>query len=338
MVTTRLDKKLAIDNFRYCCYTKIMVILLELLLFIAICLSVLIMFLFWVELHWLIFSLTLITLIICIVSIILKKKVIFNVVFASYLSVFFAFCSVSVFSFDKTTQQEFVIHATGSLNGHSYLNSVESLEKSIKTGNLIEIDFMLTKDEGIVCTHLFENIQGFSAQNRPTYDEFKNYKIKYGEEQYTPLTFDYVLQKFKENKNFKVVFDTKEAYPNFILEKMLKKAGEHGIDLKKRMIVQVYSKESYIDLCSMNFDEYWFTNYKARYTPKKLKQYFENAKNVTTIILYAEDWEYFKMLSFKTNKKVAVHTINDPHMIDYMFNHGVDYIYTDLIYSNIILN
>lgn len=249
-----------------------------------------------------------------------------KIVFSAFCAFFIACNCGFSFGFDQT-QSQYVIHATGGLEGYVYLNSVESFLYYAELGyTYIEIDFMFSADGEVVCTHEFENINGYSVDNRPTHQQFLDSVIH---EKYHPLDFDTLCDLLAEYSDIKVVFDSKEQSTTAILEKMIE-TNNNRIDILDRFIIQVYSKENYNNLQTYNFEEYWFTNYKANYTPSQINAYFGDKQNLTTIVLNIITWKTFKFMVFKTNKYVAVHTVNSNSCINFLKSHGVDYIYTDL--------
>lgn len=236
--------------------------------------------------------------------------------------------SILVFKIEKK-DSKFVIHAGGSLEHQLFLNCVEGVETYIQNGyDLIELDFMFTKDGEIICSHLFENYENFSLTNRPTLDEAINASVA---KKYSTLTLKKLIEILKENPSVKIVFDTKEENGIELLLKMLEISENENFDLKNRMIIQVYSYEDYIEANKLNFEEYWFTNYKVQYMPNKILEYFSECENVTTIVLYDHCWKIFQSLNFCTDKKLAVHTVNDKTYINFLKNRGIDYIYCDYV-------
>lgn len=242
--------------------------------------------------------------------------------------VFIAFSSILSFKTDyKNT--EFVIHAGGSLENKFYLNCVEGVQQYIEQNcKLIELDFIFTSDNEIICSHIFECYQDYSLKNRPSLEQALNTPI-FGK--YSTLTFSKLIQILKENPDVKIVFDTKEENYIDLVSRMFEESENANFNLKRQMIIQVYSYENYLEMLEFNFDEYWFTNYKAKYTPNQIKKYFSSCEKVTTIVLYEYYWKVFRSVIFSTNKKIAVHTVNDKALINFMQNRGVDYIYCDYI-------
>ncbi len=91
----------------------------------------------------------------------------------------------------------------------------------------------------------------------------------------------------------------------------------------------LYSKNNYEQLCDIFSGEFWYTNYKSLYSPNFINYYFGDKPRVTTIVLNVNMWSIYKMHNFETNKKVAVHTINDSDNFNFIKNRKVDYIFTD---------
>lgn len=243
------------------------------------------------------------------------------------LSLFFIIPS-SLFIFKiEHKNVDFVIHGGGSLNGKDYLNSLESVEYYINNNcNLVELDFVFTKDNEIICSHFLEYYEGYSMENRPTLEEAKNAKI---DNLYSTLDFVSLIEVLKQNSNVKIIFDTKETDYKKLISRMLEICCDENFNLKERMIIQVYSYDNYLEMNELGFEEYWFTNYKANYNPSKIKRYFSKCENVTTIVLSKNEWKCFKFFNFNTNKKIAVYTVNDKNFKLFLQNHGVDYIYCD---------
>ncbi len=256
-----------------------------------------------------------------------KKKMRIISVFAFLISglVIVPNCLVAFKSDAKDV--EYIMHASGGYENHSYLNAQQSFLYYAENGNnLVELDFLYTADGEIFCSHYMEYFEDFDFENRPTLEEVKNSKLL---GKYDAITFDWLMDTLETYPNIKIVFDTKETDSKALLNDMIAEALDADFDIKNRFIIQVYSKENYEDLQSLDFAEYWFTNYKAYYMPYQVNEYFGDKENVTTIVLYTTFWRLFTSFNYQTEKKVAVHTVNDPAEISFYTARGVDYIYTD---------
>lgn len=235
---------------------------------------------------------------------------------------------MSILLFDRQSKQaEFIIHAGGRLENYDYLNCEEGLSSYIENGyNLIELDFLFTSDQEIICSHYLEYYEDYSMTNRPTLEQAVSTPLA---GKYTTLTFAKVIEKLKGDEDFKIIFDTKESDSKQIINQMIEEASEEGVNLKERMIIQVYSYENYLEMKELDFQEYWFTNYKSNYLPHQINKYFDKCEDVTTIVMNRVLWKVYRGLDFKPNKKIAVHTVNNDEYINFLQNHGVDYIYCD---------
>ena len=193
-------------------------------------------------------------------------------------------------------------------------------------GGYIELDFLLTKDNEIICSHQLEYVTGFSLNNRPTLLEFENTMLL---NKYHGITFNWLIENLRDNPDLKIIVDSKEANYVNLIKTMISKSNDLGFDLTNNFILQLYSKNNYEQLCDIFSGEFWYTNYKSLYSPNFINYYFGDKPRVTTIVLNVNMWSIYKMHNFETNKKVAVHTINDSDNFNFIKNRKVDYIFTD---------
>ena len=145
-------------------------------------------------------------------------------------------------------EKYFIAHATGSLEGYTYLNSKESLLNSLNNGyRYIEFDLGYTSDSIIVCVHNWEQFNKATIPNIcgndsalymkiPTYSEFRTRKIY---EKYTPLSLQDVIS-IQKQRPFTIVTDIicdTEAL-NSYFEK----------NIRKNVMVEAFSEEAYHSL------------------------------------------------------------------------------------------
>lgn len=229
-----------------------------------------------------------------------------------------------------SAQPQYVIHAGGKVKGDkSYLNCEEPLIKFLAQGqNLVELDFMFTSDNRIVCTHRFEHTP-YGYKNRPTADEFLSCNI----DGYTAMSFERLLEVMENYPQAKIVFDTKESKSSNIIAAMCAQAQNRNFDIFSRFIIQVYSLNDYNEVKASfpQFKEFWFTNYKSNYPFKKMIKMFEDKKDVTTLVICKEGWCSYALCMLKTDKKIAVHTENSAACKKFYFRGGVNYVYTDYV-------
>ncbi len=230
---------------------------------------------------------------------------------------------------NSTTQNyQYVIHGTGEVDGYKYLNSQESFLKYVNAGyTLIEVDFLYTSDNEIVCSHKFEHLGSYNLKNRPTLEEFLNTKL---ENQYTGMTLTWLLEQLKTYSDVKIVFDSKEDDTITLLEEITQIANELDIDISSRFIIQVYSIEDYYKIknnSNLNFESYWFTNYKAHYNYFQINNYFSNLDDVEVIVLSNKDWWAYQFSFVTINKPIAVHNITSSTEASILINNSVSYLY-----------
>ncbi len=226
----------------------------------------------------------------------------------------------------------FVAHATGSIEGYTYLNSKESLLRSLNNGyKYVEFDLQYTSDSTIVCVHNWEQFnkstipsitENDSSQYMtiPSYAEFKARKI-YGK--YTPLSLQDVIS-MQRQTHFTIVTDIicdAEA-----LNKYFEK------DIRRNVMVEAFSEKDYELLKS------------SGYTPM-LSLGCLSIFNGGIIFLISQifkkdcDWIVVEQHSSKRTLrllrkllgvKIALYTVNSSSFFSWhLGNDDVDLIYTD---------
>ena len=227
-----------------------------------------------------------------------------------------------------TSSFSYVIHAGGSMDNKTYLNSQEGFINSIeKDQKYIELDFLYTLDKQTICSHFFEYISGFGMKNRPTLQDFQNCKIL---NKYNGITFDWLIDQLKCYQDVTIIFDTKEEDSFALLKDMMDYSLKKNFDISTRFIIQVYSLENYLKISeNLNFKRFWFTNYKSCYSPLKIKSIFSKFKNIETIVLHYSDWWVLYQTGINLGKKIAVHTLPNQLYSDFPKKRSVDYIFID---------
>lgn len=189
-----------------------------------------------------------------------------------------------------------VAHAMGDIDGHYYTNTLEAFNKHYEAGTRVfEVDFSLTSDNKLVCTHGWYdhkiNRLGIEeADDTPmSYDEFMSSLIC---GQYTPLDLDSVINIMKEYEDIYIVLDfgadldfDYEMNMDLIFDidalmlrnKMLiDRFMEVDESLLTRIIPQIYYEDHYKELDKYyHFDNYIYTLYKNfdKTTPKQIMQF-----------------------------------------------------------------
>lgn len=135
----------------------------------------------------------------------------------------------------KTDKNRFIAHAAGSIDGHTYTNSLEALNHSFNKGfKLFELDIIKTSDNKFVAAHDWEHwkkITNYQGSLPPTESEFLSHKI-YGK--YSPMSMQAINNWFLEHENTFLVTDKVNEPLAFCNE---------FID-KKRLIMELFSLDA----------------------------------------------------------------------------------------------
>lgn len=225
----------------------------------------------------------------------------------------------------------FIAHATGSLEGYTYLNSKESLLSSLDNGyKYIEFDLQYTSDSIIVCVHNWEqfnkatipNICGQDSDKYmkvPSYAEFKNRKI-YGK--YTPLSLQDVIS-IQSQIPFTIVTD--------IISDA--KALNHYFpkNLRRDVMVEAFSE---IDYKELKADGYipMLSLGCISIIPDGLSFICSNIISNEYEWIAAEQHSSkrtLRLLRKLFGIKIALHTVNSAAFYSWHLANDVDLIYTD---------
>lgn len=223
-----------------------------------------------------------------------------------------------------------IIHATGTIDGLTYTNSKESIENSINNGaRIIEVDFNYTSDGHIVCYHMpsdaYVNATAF------TLDEFLHLKIQ-GE--YTPLTFNNIIEYMKTNPELYISIDTKHDNLVELIKDM--KMLCHDEDVLNRFIIQCFypgEKEKISKIYAFPEENYMFTPYKySNSIYDALSVCYKEGFKVVAAPVGAYSEQDLKLIASK-NIYVYLHTVNRIDVRDELLRQGAHGIYSDLIFE-----
>ncbi len=166
--------------------------------------------------------------------------------------------------FPEDIKDRKIVHACGEYNGVRHANCEEALLEAIdKNRRVIEIDFMFTSDNVLVCDHAFITF----GRKTVSYDEFLSSKP---DEEGTAMTARRAIKLLK-NTDIKLIVDTQE--PKLVtVYKELKKIcrKEKAEKYFENIVPQIYYEKQYRELESFNnFPEYIFEAYRLTGAPKK---------------------------------------------------------------------
>ena len=232
---------------------------------------------------------------------------------------------------DLSDNNLFIAHATGSLEGYTYLNSKESLMASLENGyKYIEVDLQFTSDSVLVCVHDWEQFNKMTIPNIsrkdsnlymkvPSFKEFKSRKIY---KKYTPMSFSDVIEIRKKNP-FIIVTDRisdAETLNQFF-----------EVSERRNVMVEAFSNENYLTLK------------KEGYTPLYSMGSFSLFKGGIQIIysqLFRDGYEWIvadqhcskrtlRLLKKLFGIKFALSTVNSDVFFDWHLVNDIDLVYTD---------
>lgn len=232
---------------------------------------------------------------------------------------------------DLSNNNLFIAHATGSLEGYTYLNSKESLLASLENGyKYIEVDLQYTSDSVLVCVHNWEQFNKMTIPNisrkdsnlymkTPSFKEFKSRKIY---NKYTPLSFSDVIE-IRKRIPFIIVTDRISNTETL----------NHFFEEKERMsvMVEAFSDEDYqalkengyIPLYSMGSFSFFHGGLKIIYS-----QIFEDGYEWIVADQHCSK-RTLRLLKKIFGIKFALSTVNSDVFFDWHLVNDIDLVYTD---------
>ena len=248
--------------------------------------------------------------------------------------------SFSKYDFDYSwvENNKYICHALGGVGDDVYTNSREAFVASYDKGyRIFEVDFDLTDDGELVCSHDVEKWKELTGIDVDyTYSNFKNIKLL---GKYTSLDVDDLLNITKEYNDIYIITDTKytdEASIILQFSRLVEKAEALDEDILDRVIPQVYDL-SMLDLI--------MKIYPFKSVILTLYQYDEdwNNKDIAAACLktgikfvtYTQYDATDELINYWNKYGVysAVFTVNEPEDASRFFNKNVKMIYTDFLIS-----
>jgi len=221
--------------------------------------------------------------------------------------------------------KELIAHGGGSIEGLTYTNSREALDKSYKNGfRFMEVDFEWTTDEQLVAIHSWD---GFVTKfflkeaKQYSYEEFISFEMINDWQQLTP---EIIAQWLREHKDAYIITDIKKRNIEG-----LKVISEKYPDIQDQIIPQIYLMEEYSQAQSLGYKNIILTLYASNYTDEEIIDFGRRQKLLAiTMPLYRGYTELPSKLN-RENVFVYVHTINDKEIRDELLENGVNGFYTD---------
>ena len=242
---------------------------------------------------------------------------------------------------NKWKKEKLIIHALGEYNNTIYANSFEGLNyyHIIKKMNLMEADFLLTKDEHIVSAHDYKIFN----YKKPTYKKFKESRTRGN---LTPITFEDLVQFMYTHKELYIITDTKYSDITRIekeFNEMVQILDKYK-DVNERFIIEIYNEKMYefLKLKNYPFKYFLFTLYRRLtypYNYTDMENIFKYCKeNQIDGIIMWDNWfnERISNFSYLYSIPVYLHTVNDIQKVIKLFNQGAKGIFTDNITNDIL--
>lgn len=243
------------------------------------------------------------------------------------------------------TENQYIAHAFGSIDGHKYTNSLEAFKANYEKGHRVfEVDFSLTSDHDLVAVHDWSENTFIKAcgiklpddkkNQQLTAEEFLNFKL-HGK--YTPMSFKDIVLLMKEYPDIYIVTDTKEIVEPYITEQfqlMKDIADKYYPEALDRIIPQIYNEQMFDSV--MNIYEWKSIIYTLYCQGNEFSEkntidfaYKNGIKVISTYV--GRDQELFFDELFQRGNIIYMHTYNSIEEFEYLKARGVTGIYTDFL-------
>lgn len=233
-------------------------------------------------------------------------------------------------------ENEYICHALGGIDDQAYTNSLEAFEENYQKGHRVfEVDLQMTADDVLIAVHEEPLNQN---GKRMTCKEFKKQKIL---DQYTPLSFEDIVQLMVKYPDFYLVTDTKQTEPREVARqftKLLETAREIDANVLTRMIPQIYNEEMYDTVMGLyHWNSMIYTLYALNDFSEKEVVDFAYQKGIQVITTHEGRAQplFFQEL-FARGIMVYMHTYNSLTDISAesqgVKSLGVHGVYTDFLY------
>ncbi len=275
-----------------------------------------------------------------------KLGMCFSVVFIAGLSYLALSPTFKLMTTQHWEQDRLIAHACGGIDNTVYTNSYEAFELSYEQGmRTIEVDFMLTADDKLVCCHDWERALSSSYKEGHVYteEEFLNIKIY---DKYTPLSVDMLFELMKKYDDIWIVTDTKETEKEEIQKEfrfLLERAeATQSMEVLDRFVVQLYNLEMYDAVEEIySFPSYILTLYEMGPLTAENHTFigrYCRQRGIETITM-PHEWanpDHVGMVE-KYGIDIYVHTVNDMDKVEEMQSIGVKGFYTDYITPDLMV-
>ncbi len=220
-----------------------------------------------------------------------------------------------------------VAHAGGQLDGATYTNSLEALEKNYEAGfRAFEIDLSFTSDRELVCLHDWDESFTRSFDLPPaspvSLQEFE--RLVQERSSVTKCTLASLMHWFDEHHDAILITDVKERN----LE-ALEHISTRYPQLLSRIVPQIYQPDEYESVKAFGFEQLIWTLYLY---PGGTQSVLESLKDMTLWAVSMNSDRAQEDLPRRLDElgiPTYAHTINQYADLLYLRTRGIDEIYTD---------
>ncbi len=223
-----------------------------------------------------------------------------------------------------------IAHAGGGIDGETYTDSFEAMDKSMKAGfTLLEIDFSWTSDGELVCLHdwqdSFKRFFGYYPATRPTLLDFK--RLVKQRSPYHLCTLDELADWMVENPRMLLVTDVKNQ--NIRALKLIAKSIE-GFD--DRVIPQIYQPQSFRVAKEIGYKDIIWTLYRYRGNSEEVLSWVEKMSALYAVTMPTGLAETGLGSALQERGIYTyTHTINAADKLEHYRGLGIDNVYTDFL-------
>lgn len=238
-----------------------------------------------------------------------------------------------------------IAHAGGGIEEQNYTNSKEAFLNSYEAGlRTIEIDFVLTSDDRLVCCHDWDEqmCSDYEADYVYSEEEFLNIRIY---DRFTPMSLETLMELMKIYDDVWIVTDTKDMNAELVQKEfriLVDTAEQLGAsELLDRFVVQIYDYEMYDVVEEIySFPSYVLTLYLLGGVDEaSFREHcrFLRNRDINSITMW-QSWfrPEFKEIAETYGIDIYVHTVNNADTVEEMQAWGVRGFYTDYVTPDMI--
>lgn len=222
---------------------------------------------------------------------------------------------------------ERIAHAGGHLDGETYTNSMEALERNSRDFKFFEFDLSRTMDGDFVCVHdwpfFWQQLGVEGKRKAPTTEEFFSL-AKNGD--WTPCTIPSLREWTVRNPNKYIILDLKVSDPPFAYAEIASELGEQSMSF----IPQMYFPENYLEISGDDWAGIIWTQYRRPYSLQQSINIW-GTLDLLAIALPKERSSVFFDSPVEHQIPFLAHTVNDFRTFSELKALGIDEIYTDFL-------